>query len=320
MPVVLRIDPPLHPTDAIIFLSGLGMLEGKEAEFNGSTFRWHFDIPLAYSGPLELTPMVVAGEDPAHPGTALTIPGAPVTVSVKPKEKPVKVDLAEHNFYMEPHGTLDQQCLHVRGEFSNVGDRDLTSPATGTTYRSSAPSVAAVDMEGCVKVVGPGVATVTAENRGVKDFATFVVEDPRNPLPPEDVTAKVKISTSAMRLDSNAKAYNTYPLTVQAITITNTSAEPIAGPLYLTVRDLPKGVELWLKAANAPANPPPDMTLYFRQNPAPGKSVPVRLSSKDGLKLNPGESVTAHLYFLYSKGEPSYRLRVVGSGDTRQIP
>jgi hypothetical protein len=312
MLVVLRIYPPLHPTDAIIY-SGLGMIESKDAEFNGSTFRWQIHIPLEYAGPLLLTPMVVAGEDPAHPGTPLTIAGAPVTVAVRPKEAPVKLNLAERNFYLEPHSTVDKQCLYVRGEFANAGERDLTSPATGTIYRSSAPAVAAVDGEGCVRVVGPGVATVTAENHGVKDFATFVVEDPRNPLPPEDVTAKVKISRSAISLDPKAKAYDTYPLSVQTITITNTSPEPVSGPLYLTVRELPKGVELWIKAANAPPNPPQNMTLYFRQNPAASKSAHVRLALKDGLKLNPGESVTAQLYFLYSEGEPSYRLNVVRS-------
>jgi hypothetical protein len=319
MLVVLRINPPLHATDAIIY-SGLGMLEGKDAEYNGSTFRWQFHIPVEYAGPLMLTPMVVAGEDPAHPGTALTIAGAPITVAVRPKGAPVKLDLSERNFFLRPHATVDKQCLHVRGEFGNGREGDLTSPATGTTYRSSAPAVAVVDGEGCVTIAGPGVATVTAENRGVKDFATFVVEDPRNPLPPEDVTAKLKISRSTIRRDPTAKAYDTYPLSVQTITIANTSPEPVAGPLYLTVRDLPKGVELWIKASNVPPHPPPSMTLYFRQNPAPGKSVPVRLALNDGLKLNPGESVTAELYFLYSAGEPGYRLSVVRSMDTRQIP
>jgi hypothetical protein len=319
MLVVLRINPPLHPTDAVIY-SGLGMIESKDAEFDGSIFRWQIHIPLEFAGPLELTPMVVAGEDPAHPGTPLTIAGAPVTVAVRPKEAPVRLHLAERNFYLEPHGTVDTQCLHVLGEFTNRGERDLTSPAAGTTYRSSAPAVAAVDGNGCVRIAGPGVATVTAENHGVKDFASFVVEDPRNPLPPEDVTAKVQISRSAVTRDSKAKAYDTYPLSIQTITITNTSPEPVAGPLYLTVGDLSKGVELWIKAANVPPNPPPNMTLYFRQNPGEGKAVHVRLAPNDGLKLNPGESVVAQLYFLYSEREPSYRLGVVRSTDARQIP
>jgi hypothetical protein len=311
VPVVLRVNPPLHATDAIIYLSGLGMLEGKEADFDGSTFKWQLHIPLEYAGPLTLTPMVVAGEDLAHPGTPLTIAGASVTVAVMPRDAPVKVQLAEHNFYLRPHGRVDKQCLHLRGEFGNAGERDLTSPATGTTYRSSAPAVAAVDGEGCVRVVGPGIATVTVENRGVKDFATFVVEDLRNPLPPEDVTRQVTISRSAIRRDPNAKAYDTYPLRVQTITITNTSSEPIPGPLYLAVQDLPKGVELWSRAANVPPNPPPNVTLYFRSTPAPGKPASVRVALKDGLKLNPGEVAITQLYFLYSSKEPHYELRVV---------
>jgi hypothetical protein len=320
VPVVLRVDAPLHPTDAIIYLSGLGMLEGKDAQFDGSTFRWQLRIPLEFAGPITLAPMVVTGEDPAHPGTPLTVPGPPVTIAVKPKETPVKLRLAESNFYLTPHGVIDKQCLHVQGDFGNAGERDLTSPATGTTYRTSAPAVALVDGEGCVKVMGPGVATVTAENRGVKDFAIFVVEDPQNPLPPEDVSARVKVSRSTLRPDSSAKAYDTYPLSVQTITITNTSGEPVAGPLYLTVRDLPKGVELWVKAADVPANPPPNMVLYFRQNPGPGKPAILPLALKDGLKLNTGETVTAQLYFLDSENEPRCRLGVVRSMDTRQIP
>jgi hypothetical protein len=46
--------------------------------------------------------MVAAGEDPAHPGTPLTLAGAPVAVAVRPKEAPVGRHLAERNFYLEP--------------------------------------------------------------------------------------------------------------------------------------------------------------------------------------------------------------------------
>jgi len=170
-----------------------------------------------------------------------------------------------------------------------------------------------------VSITAPGVATVTVENRGAKDFATFVIEDQRHPLPPEDLTEKVIISRSAIERDFTAKAYNTYPLSVQTITITNTSDEPIVGPLYLTVRDLPKDVELWLRVANAPANPPPGMILYVGRTAAEGVSIPVRLTPKDGRKINPGETVSTPLYFLGPADETRYRLGVVRSMDERQI-
>jgi hypothetical protein len=75
----------------------------------------------------------------------------------------------------------------VTGNYSNSLQLDLTSSVTGTTYSSSNPNVVTVDPQGNVQAVAFGTATVTAQNSGLKTFATFVVGDPTSPLPPEDV-------------------------------------------------------------------------------------------------------------------------------------
>jgi hypothetical protein len=149
--------------------------------------------------------------------------------------------------------------------------------------------------------VAPGAATVTAENHGVKDFASFVIEDPVHSLPPQDVTGQMKIEKSGIAVDPEAKAYGQYPLSAQTITVTNTSNRPVVGPLYLVVKNLPAGVWLWEKTHNLPPNPPPNMTPYWRIQPKAGKPSAIRLEPKDGLGINPGESLSVTLYFLPDK-------------------
>jgi len=136
MLIALRIQIP-RQTDAIVSLAGLGLLIGRnDGSFDGSTLRWRFRIPPEFAGPLTLTPLVIEGADPARPDAPLTIAGIPLTVAVRPREAPMEIMLAEHNFYLEPD-TADTQCLHVTGAFANAVTRDLTSPVTGTTYHSS---------------------------------------------------------------------------------------------------------------------------------------------------------------------------------------
>jgi hypothetical protein len=83
--------------------------------------------------------------------------------------------------------------------------------------------------------VAPGTAPVTADNHGVKAFASYAIED---------------------------RAH-------QTITVTNRSGLPIAGPLYSAATGWRDSVWLWRKVPNLPGNPP----LAIRLEPKDGYRI-----------------------------------------------
>ncbi len=311
--VILRVEAPLKEktTDALLAVPGYGLMRAAVIDIGTGVFQWNIAIPKEYAGAFTLTPMVVAGEDPAHPGQPLTVEGAPLTIAVAPREAPSSLRIPNPYYFLQWPVSRHEQ-LYAAGVYA-TGERDVTSSVTGTRWYSSDPGVARVSSEGDVTVVALGTATVTADNHGVKAFASFVVEDPAHPLPPQDVTGGVKIEKSKITIDREAKAYGQYPLSAQTITVTNNSDFPIAGPLYLAVSDLSAGVWLWLKTPNLPPNPPPGMIRYSRLRPKPGKPMAIRLEPKDGLRINPAESVRVTLYFLINQPgvRPDCKLSVI---------
>lgn len=46
--------------------------------------------------------------------------------------------------------------LYIDGQYSDGVDRSLDDPATGTTYETSDPKIATVDVNGMVMAVAPG--------------------------------------------------------------------------------------------------------------------------------------------------------------------
>ena len=67
------------------------------------------------------------------------------------------------------------QMLTVRGVYADRIVRDLTSAATGTSYRSSDPSIVRVNADGRAQAVGEGTAEITARNQGREDKIRAVV-------------------------------------------------------------------------------------------------------------------------------------------------
>jgi len=306
--ITVRVLAPLkrRVTDAYASVSGMGMLPHPRANWQEGAFRWHFAIPQEFAGPLTINAFIVAGLDPAHPDQALTVAAAPVTVAVQPRESPDSITLQAQYFHVNWPGCCGPQMeqLYVRGRYGGR-ERDLSSAESGTIYRSSNPAIARVDNHGSVRILGPGLATITADNRGARDTAGFLVEDQTHPLPPQDLTAQVHIARSAALLDPEAKAYRTYPMMAQTVTVQNTSDQVLVGPLYLMVSGVPVGMELWLKTPNAPANPPPNMVLYGRYQTKEGKAAAIRLRPKDGLSLKPGDQLSQQIFFLPSGSDPS---------------
>jgi hypothetical protein len=308
--VILHVQPPLKDKiTSVLLVSGTGEMHATKADPD-KLFRWKIAIPQSYAGPFTLSP-VLMGEDPEHPGQPLEVEDTSLTVTVVPKEQPLSLRMTNQNYHLAWPPSRVKEQLFVKGVYAG-GERDLTQSA-GTLWRSSATAVASVDEKGVVKIAGPGIAVITAENHGVKGFANFVIEDPAHPVPPQDVTEQVKIEKSPLRIDPEGKAYNQFPLTAQTVTITNTSGLPISGPLYLTVSDLSKDIWLWQKPRNLPKDPLPNMILYQRVQPQAGKPLAIRLKLKAGSRLNPEETVIVPLFFQINKAgiKPEYTLAVL---------
>jgi len=273
--IVVEVAPSLRATDGSVGLAGLGSL--KASRFTGTRFTSDFVIPEYYAGPLTIWPEVWAGE---------TILGPKVTVKVRPLTPPEQLRVSNRYYHVSLPQAHPEQ-LGVRGRYAKNVERDLSSSASGTTYRSSDASVVSVDAEGACTVVANGLAVISIENRGVRDFASFVVDDPARPGPPIDLSERVAIRRGGLRLESNPRVVRSH---YQRVTIANATALPLAGPLFLAVTGLPKGVIAY-------------------GGDGDGRHS---LSLPDqGLGLLPGQSVTVDLEFLNQGNAPiEYAARV----------
>jgi hypothetical protein len=225
--VVGEIAPFLQATDAGVGLRGLGGL--TLTGFAGTGFAASFVIPEFYAGPLTLQPEAYAGR---------TVLGPTVTIKVKPRTPPIELSVINRHNY--PALTAQSpERLAVKGLYANGVERDLSSSEAGTTYTSSNPAVVTVDRDGVCRPVGAGLAVVTIENGGVREYAMFAVDDPAHPAAPIDLTAHVAIRRGSLRVDRSPQIV--YDL-VQEVSITNVTALPLVGPLFLRIADLPQGV------------------------------------------------------------------------------
>jgi len=274
---------------------GAGPLEGRG--FDGSSFHVQFRIPPDYSamGPLVLVPSVIDAS--GHP-----IEGMCLTVIVRRNDTPISIQTINSVEYLFPIGNMAR--VYVTAHYAKGVDADLSSSTVGTVYESSDAHVVTVDVEGNVKSTGLGTAVVTARNAAQSTFVSFVVEDPAQPLPPQDLTAQVSFTKSPLIEDAAATAKFRYPVHVQMITITNATRLPIIGPLYLVVNDLPQ-----------------DVRLYNGPNLLPAPRFYLRLHPKDGLIVQPGDSVTSILQLVLPRSaeEPHYGLGLIRSrGEPRR--
>lgn len=262
--IVVDIAPSLHATDGSVGIACLGSVKGKG--FRGTRFTADFVIPDYYAGQLTLWPDVWTGE---------TVLGPKVNIKVRPRTPPKQLRVINrYNYLSVPHAYPEQLC--VKGLYTNGIERDLSSSASGTTYKSSNASVVSVDRDGVYVVAANGLAVVTVENGGQRDYVMFVVNDPAHPGPPIDLTDQVTIQRGRMRLESNPQVVRSH---YQQVTITNTSPLPLAGPLFLAVTGLPKGVIMYGGDGDGAGH-------Y-------GLNLP-----DEGLGLLPGQSVTIDIEFL----------------------
>jgi hypothetical protein len=268
--VTVQITSPLLAKAGFLAVPapGLGAITGTN--YTGSTYQASFLIPSNYAGPLTLTPDII--DNNSNP-----IQGVGISISVRPKTAPLSLTLVAGTFNHLLSATATSR-IYVTGNYANGVQLDLTSSVTGTTYASSNNQVLTVDREGNVKAKAFGTAVVTVQNSGLKAFASFAIEDPANPLAPQDLTAGLNITRSGFRVDRTTGFF------VQTVQISNGQTVPVIGPLYFAVTGLPGGVTL----ANS----------GLTKNIQPVGSPYVPLRTPDGITLQPGASLTLTLQFL----------------------
>lgn len=258
--IAVEVAPSLHATDGKIGIFGLGSVHGTG--FSSTRITAAFEIPEFYAGQLTLQPEVWAG------GTVL---GPKTSVKVRPRTPAKRLEALNRYFSLDLGG---RKKLYFKGLYANGIKRDLTSSAAGTTYKSSNPLIVSVDSEGSCTAIAKGLAVITVENKGVHDFAVFVVDDAAHPSPPIDLSDQVAIRLGKMRLETNPRVVRSH---YQQVTIANTSSLPLAGPLFIAISGLPKGVILY---------------------GGDGEGRFVLTLPDQGLGLLPGQHVTVDLEFL----------------------
>jgi len=263
----VSIAPALKASSVALAAYGLGEVGGSN--YDGSTYQASVTIPMGTAGPLQLVPVVSEnGGDP--------ILGLTTTVDIRPKTPPLNLTLSQADDVLTSIGATDR--IFVTGNYPGNITSDLTSSASGTTYKSSNTGVVTVDAEGNATAVGFGTAAITVSNMGVMVFETFTVEDPAHPLAPQDVTANVGTSDAGFRVDRTTGFFD------QTVQWTNKLAVPVVGPLYFVATGLPAGVTLI--GAGKTQNITPTGSPYFT------------LQLPDGITLQPGASITQVLKFL----------------------
>ena len=270
--VTLQLTAPLTASAAFVAPEVAGLPPLVATSASGDSYQATFVIPNTFAGPLVIAPAILdSSQNP--------IRGVTSTVDVVPAEAPSGLILAGGN-YSHLSSAPASDSIYVTGTYPDGVQLNLTSPVTGTTYTSSNPDVLTVDANGDVNIVTLGTAAVAVENGGQKVFSTFVVENPANPLPPQDVTAHVTISASGFQLNRSTGFF------VQTVELSNLTNFPIVGPLYFVLNNLTAGVTLITNSGGKTQTIPPARSPF------------IRLKLADGFTLQPGASVPLVLQFL----------------------
>jgi len=275
MTIVVELTPPLTAANTVgATLSGLRHITATWT--SGLSFTATFVIPPLVTGPLTITP-----DFTDTMGNVFA--GAPVVVGVKTAAAPVSLAFQQNTFLVSPGASSYQ--LYLNGTYADGSVLDLTSQFAGTTYSTSNASVLTVSADGLVQIAGAGFASIGGRNGTLSDFATFMVEDPQNPLPPADLTSQISIARSGYRLDRTSGFF------LQDFTVTNTSPSPQPAKLYLVFSGLSSGVTLVNKSGLTQSITPLGSSFITLNLPGEGLTMPPGYSAHFTLQfLNPGRT------------------------------
>jgi len=280
--VTVQITSPLTLNTGWVGVNipGIGVVNGTN--YTANSYQASFVIPTSFAGPVTLNPTIVDNS-----ATPVAYQGASLSINVVPSGTPTSLTIQQP--YTHLTSVPSTAAIYVNGNYMNGTQLNLTSSVTGTTYSSSNTNVVTVDANGNVQAIAFGTAVVTVQNGGLSAFAIFVVENAASPLAPQNMTNGVQITQSGFQLNRNTGFYT------QTVTVKNSGAIPVVGPLYFVVDGLTAGVNL----SNAGGG--------LTQNIQPTGSSYLKLSLADGLTLQPGASVSLLLQFLDpSRVNPHY--------------
>lgn len=285
VPFKVEIDPGLNPRSVLIAGGGVSLaLEGPP--FTGS-----LQIPERLAGSVELL-MIVLDTNKKSVG------GLAIHLNVVPADVPQRL-YNPRRFYLKlpPRSFLGSRTVYVKGIYDGV-ERNISDPATGTTYRSSDTSVVTVDDHGVLEPVAPGRAFVIVEHRGLKGFAKVEVEGEgvtSRDFAPVDHTDVVSMTASAPRKREGSVRYD------MDVVIRNDADLPLALPLHLVITGLAEGVRV-------------DGSKTSRVEPVGSPAVFVDVDEQ--AYLSPGKSARAKIEFINFDDKPlDHRLRLYSGGN-----
>jgi hypothetical protein len=167
-----------------------------------------------------------------------------VFVVPDPADPLIKLNVSNNDLFFDTEDLSTQPRPHqqilVSGKFSSGVRHNLAQGLTGTTYQSSDESIVTVDADGQVTPTGPGHAVLTVKHGEHQAYATVHVDDPTTgQAPVTDVSAAVAVARGGFRKDPATGEYT------QQLTLTNTSSQPIPGPLlYVVLSNLDPDIKL----------------------------------------------------------------------------
>jgi hypothetical protein len=264
--VVVQVDASASAAGVMVW-SEIG-IAGKQTP----PFELDMAIPDTFAGPGQLVPGAIGG-------SGASLEGAAVPFVVIPRAAPQKIVVDDYIALVLPEAADARKRIIPIGVYAGGVERDLRSPALGTTYTSSDPSVVTVAADGVLTAVAAGTATITTQHRGVKAFTTVDVSAAGEPPPPKDVTTSLALHFGGLRPERRTGFF------VQEVQVTAPGTGPLPGPLVSIVSNLPAGVFLVNNNGVTEQIPPTD---------TPFLTVPLG----DGLALQPAERGSLKLQFL----------------------
>lgn len=226
---------------------GIGYIDATSR--NDRLYERRYTLPTGLAGRLTIRPV-------ARNNQGGLIEGAAINVNVMPQGTLAELSFVQPAYVIPP--TAPPQQLSLSGRFtSHAVDESVDLTSSGASFTSSNNAVVSVDAAGRVTVVGAGLASISASLLGRTAYATFIVGNPAQPLPPQELTSRFGVSFSGFQLNRNTGFY------VQTVTLVNNSQSVLPAPLYLTINNLTANVSVVGDTVGQTVNIPSPQTPYL---------------------------------------------------------
>jgi pimeloyl-ACP methyl ester carboxylesterase len=143
------------------------MPDGSVVVDESAPFEVSMTVPLNMLGPATIRPIAIAGN-----GDLLG--GVPLTFSITTTATQNSIFFAKSELVLRNFRSIG--FVAVIGRYSDGANREVSSPALGTTYSSADARIATVDARGRIEAHGVGQTTITARNGTRSATLSVVVE------------------------------------------------------------------------------------------------------------------------------------------------